>query len=78
MFILVKGKPQFAVKCAVERGFRVKRVKTFDLLRDTVSLYVDGKVEDLVRWFTEHETVIEGYGYPNGTLLHYNEENLDG
>ncbi|MGH9967967.1 MAG: hypothetical protein ACREBG_09080 [Pyrinomonadaceae bacterium] len=75
--LLIKGDVKSAIKSAKCRGLILKNVKVVkssnDAARPAESI---GQVarEDQLRvamWFCEENTVIDGFGYPIGTLLHY-------
>lgn len=72
--LIIKGSNvEAATLAANQRGVVLasceRRLGTNECLAKTTCTYLT----QIVRWFTEREQMVNGYGYPDGSLLFYNE-----
>jgi len=66
---VVKGSEQFARERMFARGIVAKTVGF--TRTDTVFSAALEYREAIAAWFNEHDEVLQGYGYPDGTCLIY-------
>ena len=67
--IVVKGEPNQAIDIALHHGINADIVKHNE--KSTVLGVEDRHINKVMRWYGEKDKIIEGYGYPDGTLLHF-------
>ena len=71
--LIIKGSKEAAIKACEDREFNhyLHLVTNKDQKRNYTVIYVESDATAVARWFCEQDQFNPGYGYPDGTLLHY-------
>jgi hypothetical protein len=72
--VIIKGDPQTAAAAALDRGIpALWFIRYIEARNQTVAKVGHDHADKLVAWFSEPAQVKTGQGFPDGTLLLFNE-----
>ena len=72
--LLIKGDINAAFKAADARGIELTSLAYRVETRDCAASTIPECLEKVQAWFTTPAELVMGFGYPDGTLLHYSHK----